>query len=184
MVSEREQMLSNKKYFSADPELKSMRSKARKLVKQYNESEPDQPEVRAELLSRLLGKLGSNCEIEPPFYCDYGTFIELGDSVFINFGCVILDCNYVRIGSNVMFAPRVQLLCAYHPLDAVERNSGYEFGAPITIGDNVWLGGGVIVNPGITIGANAVIGSGSVVTRDVPPNVVAYGNPCKVAKQI
>jgi len=183
-MTEQERMLANEKYFSADPDLKAMRMRARKLVKKYNDSEPDEPEQRTAMLSELLGKMGTNCEIEPPFRCDYGTFIELGDTVFINFGCVILDCNYVRIGNNVMFAPNVQLLCAYHPLDADERNSGYEYGAPIIIGNNVWLGGGVIVNPGVTIGDNAVIGSGSVVTKDIPPNVVAYGNPCRVTKQL
>jgi maltose O-acetyltransferase len=177
-------MLADELYFSADPQLKEMRMRARKLVKQYNDSEPDQPEERQQMLKQLLGKMGSNCEIEPPFRCDYGTFIELGDTVFINFGCVILDCNYVRIGNNVMFAPNVQLLCAYHPLDATERNSGYELAAPITIDDNVWLGGGVIVNPGITIGANSIIGSGSVVTKDIEPNVVAVGNPCRVIKRL
>jgi maltose O-acetyltransferase len=184
MNSELQNMLDNKLYFSADPELKAMRMRARKLVKQYNDSEPDEPEVRNNLLAQLLGKMGKNCEIEPDFRCDYGTFIELGDNVFINFGCVILDCNYVRIGSNVMFASKVQLLCAYHPLDADERNSGYEFGAPISIGDNVWLGAGVIVNPGITIGANSVIGSGSVVTKSIEPYSVAYGNPCRVARTL
>lgn len=177
-------MLAGEKYFSADPELKAMRLRARTLVKQYNDSEPDAMTERADQLRELLGKMGSNCEIEPPFRCDYGTFIELGDTVFINFGCVILDCSYVRIGNNVMFGPNVQLLCAYHPLDADERNSGYEYGAPITIGDNVWLGGGVIVNPGVTIGANTVIGSGSVVTKDIEPNMVAYGNPCRAVKRI
>lgn len=184
MNTEMQNMLDNKLYFSADPELKAMRMRARKLVKQYNASEPDEPEFRQQMLAELLGKVGKNCEIEPDFRCDYGSFIELGDSVFINFGCVILDCNYVRIGNNVMFASNVQLLCAYHPLDADERNSGYELGAPITIGDNVWLGGGVIVNPGITIGANSVVGSGSVVTKDIPPFSVAYGNPCRVAKTL
>jgi maltose O-acetyltransferase len=184
MKSERERMLANEKYFSADPELAQMRARARKLMKQYNDSEADAGEVRRVLLVELLGKVGRNSQIEPNFYCDYGTFIELGENVFINFGCVILDCNYVRIGDNAMFGPYVQLLCAYHPLDAEERNSGYEYGAPITIGENVWLGGGVIVNPGVSIGANAVIGSGSVVTKNIEPNVLAYGNPCKVAKRL
>ncbi len=184
METERARMLANEKYYAADPELNAMRLRARKLVKLYNDTEPDAPDERREHLTELLGKMGTDCEIEPPFRCDYGTFIELGDSVYFNFGCIILDCSYVRIGNNVMFAPNVMLLCAYHPLGADERNSGYEFAAPINIGNNVWLGGGVIVNPGVTIGDNAVIGSGSVVTKDIEPNVVAYGNPCKMARRI
>jgi maltose O-acetyltransferase len=183
-MTERDAMLAGERYFSADPDLKSLRQRARRLVKLYNDSEPGDLDARTHMLRELLGGMGSGCEIEPPFHCDYGRFISLGDSVFINFGCVILDCAQVTIGNNCMFGPNVQLLCAYHPLDATDRNSGYEYASPITLGDNVWLGGGVIVNPGVTVGSNSVIGSGSVVTKDVPPNVVAFGNPCKVVKQI
>lgn len=177
-------MLANEPYLSADPELRDMRLRARQLTKRYNNSEPEQYDVRQELLTELLAKLGTGCEIEPPFYCDYGSNIELGNNVFINFGCVILDCSYVRSGNNVMIGPNVQLLCAYHPVDATERNSGYELAAPITLGDNVWLGGGVIVCPNVTVGANTVIGAGSVVTRNIEPNVVAAGNPCRVIRQL
>lgn len=183
-MTELDRMLAGEKYSPADAQLQAMRMRGRKLTKQFNESEPDELDLRRAIMKELLGKVGNNCEIEPSFRCDYGAFIELGDNVFINFGCVILDCNYVRIGNNVMIAPNVQILCAYHPIDAAERNSGFEFGAPISIGDNVWLGAGVIVNPGVSIGANSVIGSGSVVTKSIESHVVAFGNPCRVAKRI
>jgi maltose O-acetyltransferase len=183
-MTERDAMLAGERYFSADPELQSLRLRARKLTKLFNDSDPADTDARTSLLRELLASMGRDCTIEPPFYCDYGRFISLGDSVFINFGCVILDCARVSIGNNCMFGPNVQLLCAYHPLDPTERNSGYEYASSITIGDNVWLGGGVIINPGVTIGSNTVIGSGSVVTKDVPPNVVAFGNPCRVVKQL
>lgn len=184
MKSERERMLDGERYFAMDPDLAALRLRARQLAARYNASDPAEPTERADQLREILGTMGKDCIIEPPFYFDYGRFVHLGDSVFINFGCVILDCADVLIGNNCMFGPNVQLLCAYHPLSAAERNSGYEYASPITIGDNVWLGGGVIVNPGVTIGSNAVIGSGSIVTKDVPPSVVAFGNPCKVVKEI
>jgi maltose O-acetyltransferase len=122
--------------------------------------------------------------IEPPFYCDYGEHISIAENFFMNFGGIILDCNVVRIGANVQCGPSVQLLAATHPLAAAERIIGPELSAPITIGDNVWLGGGVIVCPGVTIGANTTIGAGSVVTRDIPANVFAAGNPCRVIRTL
>ena len=122
--------------------------------------------------------------IEPPFFCDYGTNIELGDKVFFNFNCVILDVAKVTIGSNVMFGPAVQIYTATHPMDAEERRSGLEFAKPVRIGNDVWLGGGVIVCPGVTIGDAAVIGAGSVVVRDIPAGVFAAGNPCRVIREI
>jgi maltose O-acetyltransferase len=131
-----------------------------------------------------LGKVSSNFWIEPPFYCDYGYNITIGENFYANYNCTILDCAQVKIGDNVMCGPNVSLFTAGHPLDFQIRNQGWEYAYPIIIGNNVWLGGGVIVNPGITIGDNAVIGSGSVVTKDIPANSLAVGNPCKVIRKL
>jgi maltose O-acetyltransferase len=136
------------------------------------------------LLRSILGKAGVDVHIEPPFHCDYGRNIEVGDHFFANYNCIILDTAKIRIGNNVMFGPNVSLLAAGHPVHPEARNSGYEYGIGITIGDNVWLGGSVTVNPGVRIGNNVVIGSGSVVVKDIPDNVIAAGNPCKVIRAI
>jgi maltose O-acetyltransferase len=122
--------------------------------------------------------------ITPPFSCDYGRNIRLGSAVYFNFNCVVLDVAPVTIGNHVLFGPAVQIYTAYHPLDAAERRSGIEYGKPVVLGDDVWVGGGAIVCPGVTIGAGAVIGAGSVVTRDVPPYVLAVGNPCRVLRDL
>ena len=131
-----------------------------------------------------MGMAGKNLWIEPPFYCDYGYNIQLGDHVFMNYNCCILDVSTVKIGNNVMFAPGVQVLTATHPLEAKPRNSGKEFAKPITIGNEVWVGGNAIICPGVTIGDRAVIGAGAVVTRDIPADVFAAGNPARVIKEI
>lgn len=128
----------------------------------------------------LAGKL----YIEPPFHCDYGCHISVGEWFYANYDCIMVDVCKVKIGDNVMFGPRVGIYTAGHPIDAEIRNTGLEFGAPVTIGDNVWVGGSVVINPGVTIGNNVVIGSGSVVTKDIPDNVVAVGNPCRVLREI
>lgn len=120
----------------------------------------------------------------PPFHCDYGKNIEVGENFFANYNCIILDVAKVTIGKNVMFAPNVSIYTAGHPIHPDSRNSGYEYGIPVTIGDNVWIGGSVVINPGVTIGNNVVIGSGSVVTKDIPDNVIAVGNPCRVIREI
>jgi maltose O-acetyltransferase len=133
-------------------------------------------------LQELLGAVGEKPVITPPFHCDYGSNIFLGDRVYMNYGCVILDCNTVHIGDDTMFAPYVQVYAAYHPIDPTVRLSGRELAAPIRIGKNVWVGGGVIICPGVTIGDNTTIGAGSVVTKDIPANVVAVGNPCRVLR--
>ncbi|HEX9017068.1 MAG TPA: sugar O-acetyltransferase, partial [Chloroflexota bacterium] len=132
----------------------------------------------------LFGELGDTPEVEPPFYCDYGSHIRAGNGLYMNFGCVILDVNEVRLGDNVLCGPYVQFLCAYHPTDPKLRLSGLEMGAPIRVGSNVWIGGGAIIGGGVTIGDDSVIGAGSVVVRDIPPRVLAVGNPCKVVREI
>ena len=182
--SEREKMLAGELYDAADPELAALRLRARQLTRQYNLTREDETDLRESLLRALFGATGERVSIEPPFYCDYGGNIYLGENFYMNFGGVILDCNAVRIGANVQCGPSVQLLAATHPLVAAERIAGPELAAPIIIGDNVWLGGGVIVCPGVTIGANTTIGAGSVVTRDIPANVFAAGNPCRVIREL
>jgi maltose O-acetyltransferase len=182
--TECEKMLAGELYRAWDPELSAARLRARLLTHQYNATRPDDKELRVRLLRELLGAIGEHVGIEPPFQCDYGSNIYLGEGFFMNFGGIILDCNIVRIGDNVQCGPNVQILTAYHPLAAAERIKGAELASPITIGDNVWLGGGVIVCPGVSIGANTTIGAGAVVTRDVPGNVFAAGNPCRVISEL
>ncbi|HEX6714129.1 MAG TPA: sugar O-acetyltransferase [Thermoleophilaceae bacterium] len=171
-------MLAGEMYLAGDPELVAERARCEQLLHEYNAA-GDEPVLR-----ELIGAVGKETYIRPPFFCDYGYNITLGDKVFMNFNCVILDVVPVRIGDRVQMASAVQLLAADHPLDADERASGREFGSPITIEDDVWLGGGAIVCPGVTIGRASVIGAGSVVTRDIPPGVVAVGNPCRVLRKL
>lgn len=183
-MSELTNMLDGKLYKSADSQLAEMRNKARKLCRQFNNTDETQIEQRTEILKQLLGKMGENSFVEPDFRCDYGCHIFVGDKFFANFGCVVLDTCKVTIGNNVMFAPSVHIFTATHPTDPFVRNSGLELGLPVTIGDNVWIGGNCTINPGVTIGNNCVIGSGSVVTHDIPDNSIAVGNPCRVVKSI
>lgn len=184
MPSERERMLTGELYDPRDPELVALRRRARILCTGLNATRDDEPEKRAALLRDLIPNSGAGLELEPPFFCDYGANITLGERVFMNFNCVILDVAPVTIGSRVMFGPAVQLYAATHPLNAKERSAGRELGKPIVIGDDVWLGGGSIVCPGVRIGARAVIGAGSVVTKDIPEGVLAVGNPCRVLRAI
>lgn len=171
-------MVAGEMYLAADPELVGDRDRCAELLRDYN--------ARGEetVLRELLGALGANSYIRPPFFCDYGYNLTLGDDVFMNFNCVALDVVPITVGNRVQMASAVQLLAADHPLEPVERASGREFGSPITIEDDVWLGGGAIVLPGVTIGRASVIGAGSVVTKDIPPGVVAVGNPCRVIREI
>jgi maltose O-acetyltransferase len=171
-------MLAGELYVAGDPELVADRARCEQLLRRYNASADDH------LLHELLASVGKEAYIRPPFFCDYGYNISLGDDVFLNFNCVILDVVPVTIGHRVQMASAVQLLAADHPIDAAERASGREFGSPITIEDDVWLGGGAIVCPGVTIGHASVIGAGSVVTKDIPPRVVAVGNPCRPIREI
>ncbi len=156
----------------------------KQLLHRFNSLPPEAEDEKEALINKLLGKCGKDPWIEFPFRCDYGWNIEVGDTFYANYNLTILDIAKVTIGNHVMIAPNVSLYTAGHPLHPDSRNSGYEFGQPITIGNNVWLGGNVVVTPGVTIGDNCVIGAGSVVTRDVPPNSLAVGNPCRVIREI
>ena len=181
MKTEYEKMLAGELYNAGDPVLFQMRIKARDLIQSYNQTAFDRA-TREPILKSLLGKMGTNIDIQTPFFCDYGTHIEVGDNFFANFNCVFLDCNYIKMGNNVFLGPQVQIYAAYHPLLAEERIKGPELASPITIGDNVWIGGGSIICAGVTIGANTTIGAGSVVVKDIPGGVVAVGNPCRVLR--
>ncbi|MDH3651801.1 MAG: sugar O-acetyltransferase [Saprospiraceae bacterium] len=182
--SELEKMLSGDLYDANDPNLKHLRLGARALTYRFNLSEPGEQDERQGILEELLGGMGDHCHIEPPFYCDYGRHIFLGDHCYMNFNCIILDCARVEVGDQVMFGPGVHLYAASHPLDASERSKGLELAAPIHIGRRAWLGGGVLVCQGVEIGENTTIGAGSVVTKSIPPNVFAAGNPCKVIRTL
>ncbi|MGB3534055.1 MAG: sugar O-acetyltransferase [Microcoleaceae cyanobacterium] len=177
-------MLANELYLPTDTELAAMSLKARQLLYDFNHSRPEAVQQQQQIILNLWGKVGSNFTILPPFYCDYGCHIFAGDNLYINSDCTILDCNTVHIGDNVLIASKVQIYTAYHPVNPEIRLSGKELAAPIKIGDNVWIGGGAIVCPGVTIGDNVTIGAGSVVTKDIPNNVVAVGNPCRVIKTV
>jgi maltose O-acetyltransferase len=184
MKSEKEKMLSGELYLAADPELIRDRENTRRLTRLYNQTLETEYGKRSELLKQLFGSTGANLYVEPTFRCDYGYNIHVGNNFYANFDCIILDVCEVRIGENCFIAPGVHIYTATHPLNPVERASGAEFGKPVKIGNNVWIGGRAIINPGVTIGDNVVIGSGAVVTKDVPDNVVVGGNPAKVIKRV
>lgn len=184
MKSELEKMLEGELYNASDPQLTEMRFKARDLLMKYNRTSHRDAELRTELIYGLFAEVGPGFDIQAPFYCDYGTNIYAGKNLFINFNCVILDCAKVSLGDNVFLAPNVQIYTAHHPVIASERIKGPELASPITIKNNVWLGGGAIVCPGVTIGENTTIGAGSLVTRSIPPNMLAAGNPCRVLRSI
>jgi maltose O-acetyltransferase len=180
--TEKEKMLAGESYNCLDPDLQAERQKTKELLRLYNltEAEPE----RQTILQHLLGRIGQNSIIEPPFYCSYGQNIHIGDHVYLNVQCTILDCNEVRIGHHVMIGPVVQIYTAAHLLEAEARIQGWEVAEPIVIEDNVWLGGGAILLPGVTIGRNAVVGAGAVVSRSVPANTVVAGNPARVIREI
>ncbi len=184
MKSEKQKMIENKLYQPGDPELTADRRRSRELTDKYNKLDEHHKEQRLGILKELFSNIGNKVEIITPFQCDYGYNIYIKDNLYMNCGCVILDCNTVHIGNNVLIGPYVQLYTAYHPLDPEVRLTGKELASPITIEDNVWIGGGAIVCPGVTIGRNSVIGAGSVVTKTIPGNVVSAGNPCRVIKPI
>ena len=150
----------------------------------FNNAPREESETRTALLANMLGSMGKECYIEPPFYCDHGFNIYIGDNFYANTGLIILDQCPVKIGNNVMIGPRVGIYCATHPIDAFVRNTLLEGGKPITIGNSVWIGGGVNICPGVSIGDNSIIGAGAVVTKDIPANVIAGGNPCRVIREI
>ena len=177
-------MLAGELYDPLDAELVAERRRARLLFAALNDTRDDEQDERARLIKELIPASGRGLWIEPPFYCDYGTNITLGDNVFFNFNCVVLDVVPVLIGSSVLFGPAVQVYAATHPLSAKERRSRLESGKRVEIGDEVWIGGAAVICPGVRIGARSVIGAGSVVTRDIPEAVFAAGNPCRVVREI
>lgn len=181
----REKMVAGESYLANDRELVLLRWRAQRLCRKINRfrTMPFYP-LKKYLLKKLFGKCGKDIYIEAPFHCDYGFNISVGDSFYANAGCIFLDVTPIVIGSNVLLGPNVQLYAATHPLSPQERLKGEEYGKPITIGDNVWIGGNTVITPGVTIGNNSVIGAGSVVTKNIPENVIAFGNPCRVYKQI
>jgi maltose O-acetyltransferase len=183
MRTEKEKMLAGELYDALDPALVTAREHARNLCQDLNATRELEQETRRRILVELLGSGGDTAWMQPPFYCDYGTNIYLGERVYFNFNCVVLDVCEVHVGDFTFFGPAVQIYAATHPLNAQLRRT-QEFGRPVSIGSDVWVGGGSVILPGVTIGAGTVIGAGSVVTRDIPSGVVAVGNPCRVLRSI
>lgn len=184
MLTEKEKMLNGEPYYPADRNLAAERNNAKKLCFEYNSLPPSKGKKKQLIIKKLFGKTDGNFLIEPFFNCDYGYNIEIGKNFYMNHNGVILDCAKVTFGDNVLIGPNCGFYTAIHPVEPNERMSGLEAAKPITIGNNVWFGGNVVVLPGVTIGDNSVIGAGSVVTKSIPPNVVAVGNPCKVLRTI
>lgn len=181
-MSERQKMISGLPYDPGDPELQADQSTAQQWMARYNAALGSTPAERRDLLRQRLGEVGEGAVIGPPFHCDYGYNIRLGRNVFLNFNCIVLDVCEVEIGDGTQIGPGVQILTADRPRDFAERAAGIEFGRPIVIGTNVWIGGGALILPGVTIGDDAVIGAGAVVTRDVPAGATAVGNPARVRR--
>jgi maltose O-acetyltransferase len=184
MPTEKQKMLSGQLYNARDEELSEERLRARRLLKALNESGEDEDERRKSILRELLPNVGADFWLQPPFYCDYGYNIIIGDGAFFNFNCVVLDVMQVTIGSRTLFGPNVQIYTATHPMNHKERAAGLEYAKPIKIGEDVWVGGNAVICPGVTIGDRTVIGAGSVVTKDIPSDVFAAGNPCKVIRNL
>ena len=183
MPTEREKMLAGELYDPLDPELVAGRERARDLCQALNATREAEGEARRRILRELFGAGGDTVWMQPPFFCDYGTHIELGERVFFNFNCVVLDVCRVRVGAFTLFGPAVQIYTPLHPFNAGLRRRE-EYGRPVEIGSDVWVGGGAIILPGVRVGSRAVVGAGSVVTRDVPDGVFAAGNPCRVVREI
>lgn len=183
-MDHKERMLANLPYKAWLDGLAEERLENKKKIYKYNHLEPGNPEEKDMLIKDILGKCGEYINIEPPFFCDYGYNIEIGENFFANYNFTVLDVGKVRIGENVQVAPNVSIYTAGHPIHPESRNSGYEYGIDISIGDNCWIGGNTCIMPGVAIGKNVVIGAGSVVTKDIPDDVIAVGNPCKVVRKI
>jgi len=183
-MTQKEKMLSGELYDASDPQLVEERHQARLLFQRINGTGEEHKEERDQLFYQLMGTAGEGLYIEPPFYCDYGYNIHLGEKVFMNYNCCILDVMEVRMGNNVLLGPNVQIYTATHPLDAAGRATWLESAKPITIGNDVWIGGSAVICPGVTIGNGVVIGAGAIVTKDVPDNVFVGGNPAKIIKEI
>ena len=182
-MTERERMLSARLYMG-DAELGELNANCRRLMEKFNATRYEKGSNRMKYIRELFAHVGKNAYIEPEVYFDYGCHISVGDNFYANTGLIILDQCKVTIGNNVFFGPRVNIYCAGHPIDAGVRNKQLEYGKPVTIGNDVWVGGNVVFNPGVTVGDDVVIGSGAVVTRDIPSHVIAGGNPCKVIREI
>ena len=183
-MTEKEKMLSGKLYFIRDEHLRNGMLESRNITGLYNNTTHEEKEYRKELLKKLFEKIGNKIHIEAPLRCDYGCHVSIGDNFYANYDCIIIAVNKVKIGNNVFLGPRVCIYTSGHPIDATIRNTLLGFGKPVTIGDNVWIGGNTVINPGVVIGNNTVIGSGSVVTKNIPDNVVAAGNPCKALRSL
>ncbi|WP_423409372.1 sugar O-acetyltransferase [Heyndrickxia sp. MSNUG] len=184
MKTEKQKMLDGELYNAGDSELVKERENARRLTRLYNQTTETEYEKRTYILKELLGSTGSQFYIEPTFRCDYGYNIHIGENFYANFDCVILDVCEVKIGENCFMAPGVHIYTAAHPINPYERIAGPEFGKPVVIGDNCWIGGRAVINPGVKIGNNVVVASGAVVTKDVPDDVVVGGNPARIIKKI
>ena len=183
-MNQKERMLANLPYKAWMDGLSEERTENKKKIFKYNNMDPGDVAGKDKLIKEILGKTGNTVCIESPFHCDYGYHIEVGENFFANYNLVILDVAKVKIGDNAQIAPNVAIYTAGHPIHPDSRNSGYEYGIDITIGDNVWIGGNTCIMPGVTIGNNVVIGGGSVVTKDLPDNVIAVGNPCRIVREI
>jgi len=184
MITEAERALAGLPYNIMDPQLKALRRRAHEAVYAYNRSDPLEDDPPSAILRELLGSLGSDVFVETPFRCAYGVNTHIGDGVYLNTGCVILDCARVEIGPKTLLGPCVQIYTAIHPLDPIERAAGVETAKPVILGRNVWIGGGAILLPGVTVGDNAVVGAGSVVVKDVAAGTVVAGNPAKLIRRI
>ena len=183
-MNQKERMLAGLPYKAWLDGLAEERLENKKRIYKYNNLPPDAEKEQEVLIKEILGKTGENVHIEAPFHCDYGYNIEVGENFFANYNLTVLDVGKVRIGKNAQIAPNVSIYTAGHPIHPDSRNSGYEYGIEVTIGDNVWIGGNVCLMPGVTVGDNVVIGAGSVVTKDIPDSVIAVGNPCRVVRAI
>ena len=183
-MTEKEKMLAGELYDPLDRQLSEERVRTRLLIKELNDSREDEGEERSRILGQLIPNAGPGLWLQPPFYCDYGSNMVLGSRVFFNFNCVVLDVMQVTIGSRTLFGPNVQVYTATHPIDHQIRASGVEYARPIVIGEDVWVGGSAVICPGVTIGDRTIIGAGSVVTRDIPSDVFAAGNPCRVVRSL
>ncbi|MGZ0039553.1 sugar O-acetyltransferase [Paenibacillus ottowii] len=184
MKTEKQKMLDGELYVAADPQLTSERAYARRCVRLFNQTTEADSEYREKLLKELFGSTGEHISMEPNIRCDYGYNIHVGENFYANYDCTILDVCEVRIGDNCFLAPGVHIYTATHPIDPFERIAGPEYGRPVTIGNNVWIGGRAIINPGVTIGNNVVVASGAVVTKDVPDHMIVAGNPARIIKQV
>lgn len=183
-MNQKERMLAGLPYRANQDGLPQEQLENKRKIYEYNLCRPDESSRARALLKDILGACGDNVTLLPPFRCDYGKNIEIADDVFINYNCVILDVARVAIGRGTLLGPNVCICTAGHPVHPLSRRSGYEYGAPVTIGQDVWLGANVVITPGVTIGDGSVIGAGSVVTKDIPSNVIAVGNPCRILRKI